>query len=318
MRDFYEKNALFAAYRCTIVAGLKMFHPSEKQLLEYALLGDNKSLIESHVLECPDCHRIVNAAQKAVSSPIISIKNSDSLKNRILSTYDKIQTEHKTFQQNVLPFKKYLPFAVAAVIILAVSAVFLSSGNESASIVAQGVRGKATANSKDIIQGKSIKQGFKLVTGNESRLELMGKALLLKAGSDTSLVVKKAVIDKKTGRTVFDVTISHGLLTASFDDEQILKSTLRTPHARIISREGSHFVLSVDNDKTQLILKQGNASVMPLDGKSEVKLEEGYSYTVQNPNGSPKTIPLVEQREVSYSDNDDDDDLDEGTALFEN
>lgn len=301
--------------------GLKMFHPSEKELLEYGLFGSSKLPVEEHIESCPECKRIAAAALKASSPLSNNIKSSASAINRILATYDSIKIEQNTFRGKVRPYKKYVPFAAAAVIVFAVAAVFLSSGNESASIVAQGVRGKATANSKDIIQGKSIKQGFKLVTGNESRLELMGKALHLKAGSDTSLMVRKAIIDKKTGRTVFDVTISHGLVSASFDDEQILKSTLRTPHAKIISREGTHFVLSVDNDKTKLFVKQGNASLMPLEGKSEFKLEEGYNYTIQNPNGSPKTIPLVEQREVSLTDNDitdDDDDLDVGNILFEN
>jgi hypothetical protein len=303
---------------------MDMFHPSKKQLLEYGLFGENSDLVKDHIQSCPECKRIAFAAQKASAPEADSTASSSSVRNRILSTYDAIEAEYNKapFREKVLRFRKYVPAATAAAIVIAATAVFLTaSGNESASIVAQDVKGKATANSKDIVLGKSIKQGLKLVTGNESRLELSGKALLLKAGSDTSFVVRKAIIDKKTGRTVFDAIIDHGMVAASFDDEKILKSTLRTPHAKIVSREGSHFVLSVDNDKTQLLLKQGNATIMPLDGKSEVKLEEGFSYTVQNPNGS-KTIPLVEQREVSLSDDnsvsDDDDDLDAGNTLFEN
>jgi hypothetical protein len=301
-----------------------MIHLREKDLLRYVLHSSDVDFdpsLKRHVLSCLKCRKSTASLSKKLFPRQKFKTPSKAVLSRIVDTYEKISIEKIPFYATPL-FKKYAPVAAVFSILLTAGLIAYSMSNESTQMVTQSVKGSATANSRKLVEGKVVNTGFLVITGKESQLALEGKSVRLKAGSDTSIIIKKAIIDKKTGKTVFDLVIDRGSVSASFDQDTILKSTLRTPHVKIVSREGSRIVLSVDGEKTQVVVKQGNASLSPTEGKEVVQVEEGYGYTISGSkegSASKGVSSSIEQHEISLSDDDDDDvDVDLGSLFIEN
>jgi hypothetical protein len=301
-----------------------MNHLQKIDLLRYVLHSsevDYDPSLKRHVSSCLKCRKSTASLSKKLFLQQKHKTPPKAVLSRILDTFETISTENVPFHKTPI-FKKYAPVAAILAFVLTTGLIVYSRTNESTPLVTQSVKGSATANSKKLVEGKIVNTGFLVITGKESRLALEGKSVRLKAGSDTSIIIKKAIIDKKTGKTVFDLVIDRGSVSASFDQDTILKSTLRTPHVKIVSREGSRIVLSVDGDKTQVVVKQGNASLSPTEGKDVVRVEEGFGYTISGSkdggaaNGVTSTI---EQHEILLSEDDDDDvDVDLGSLFIEN
>lgn len=260
--------------------------------------------IAAHLILCPKCNSQFQFFKRIVS-PSRALKKTPSkvLLKKILLTHDRIT--FSTRVRNVRFLTRNIRSAIAIASIIVVGLIVLVVNNyipDTAVITALRVEGSAVSNSKMIEIGNIIKQGSHLKTGKNSLLALQVKETTLQAGSDTSLVIKKAHIDKKDGRTTFDLILDKGKISLVSDPDNNQANTFFTPHAKITSH-GSQIVVSVISDKTLVFMKQGSASLFPKSGGSIVKATEGNFYTISDYNGSNASADIksiVEEDAEAY------------------
>jgi hypothetical protein len=160
------------------------------------------------------------------------------------------------------------------------------------------------AGRNEVKQGQSLIPGVLLTTGDNSRLALIyGTIMKLNAGPHTKMYITKSRIDKKTGRTYFELVVDSGVIIAVFDKSGNLEYTLKTPHGMVSSR-GSTIAMQVDNTKTRVAVKEGEVNMTSSRGRT-VNSEEGNEYTITSKGVEASTAPSDEEYE-------------KGSELYEN
>jgi len=266
-------------------------HLNKKDLIDFADGSlDNKAKlgdIAAHLISCPKCNRRSQSIKKIVSPSRSSKKAPPKvLLSRILLTHDRIAFSTK---KRKVPFlTRNIRSAVAIASIIVAGLIVLVVNNyipDATEITALHIEGSAVSNLKALESGNIIKQGSRLKTGKKSLLALQVKGTTIHAGAETSLVIKKAHVDKKNGKTTFDLVLDMGKISVVSDPDNNQVFTFITPHTKI-SSHGSQIVVSVVSDKTLVFMKQGSASLFPKSGGKVMKASEGNFYTISGYSGS--------------------------------
>jgi lipoprotein-anchoring transpeptidase ErfK/SrfK len=260
-----------------------MSHVDVKKLVEFSegdLPARDMAAVKRHLSGCLQCRQKLNVV-KAVLAPSVEQYPypTDKLLARILSSH---KSSGHLFTLRQFAHKYIKPLAAAASLVIAVGTIFFAYPTDKAPLLASSVHGNATLNDKKFVKGNKLKSGSSLATGAESVVSLEGISVKMHAGSRTTLVVKKARIDRATGMVVYDFVVNTGTIDADFNPKKVLRYTLTTPHATITST-GSRIFLQVDHDKTRLVVKDGKAIVEPAKGGS-MAASQGYQYVVSSVN----------------------------------
>jgi hypothetical protein len=259
-----------------------MIHCSTKTIIRYhqnALSARKRASVEKHLSKCRRCHSFSQTVAAAYSykSP------SPEIYNRIMSYYDAAAVKNK--DRVSAPGRVRRPYAVpvfqaVAVLLIALTVmVYAISSDTGAKISASRVNGVVKSGNHALVKGGFLPSGSHVETGNNSHVAMIsGDMMKLNAGEKTSIFIRSAHKEKATGKTVFNMTMGKGTISAVFDQKQNLEYTLNTPHATITSR-GSKIVVNVDSEGTRLIVKNGSADVSSAAGSS-ITAEEGDGYTI--------------------------------------
>jgi hypothetical protein len=262
-----------------------MKHCSIKEILKLKnrdLSDRKKTVLEAHISQCYRCSAIYKVLS-VILSPTTDGKSStgpsESVYLRVMSYYEKA-----SFRPVVSASNWQLPFRVAAaavvsIAVLSVALFYYEPFDSGTPIRASQVSGIVKNGKKTVIRGRKLSPGSRVETGNNSRVAFeSGDLMKLNAGGHTSFLFKSARKEKSSGKTVFNVVMDKGTVSATFDKNKNLEYTFTTPHATITSR-GSQIVLKVDNEKTMLLMKSGSAEVFSSSG-TNITAEEGNGYTI--------------------------------------
>ena len=294
-----------------------MTHCSLKSILQYhqgACTQKKKAVIQKHMMECSRCaavSRAVAAIVRPAGKMLVLKSPSAAVRSRVLSYYDQALERKRVYSLTERLRSPKVRLAAAAFIsaILALSVFFaLAPVEHNAKIRAMKVSGIVKSGKHVVTKGRSLVPGSHVETGRDSQVALAsGDMMKLKAGEQTSLLIKSAHKEKDTGKTVFGVVVEKGTLSAQFDQSKNLEYTLQTPHATIMSK-GSEIVVKVDTDRTRLLMKSGSAVVSSSSGNN-ITAEQGDAYTI---------LPALSMNTTGDSDSQDDIVYDENMSLPDN
>src|SRR3990172_9613785 len=266
-----------------------MGHLSKKiliRLIQSPEYVEKSAFTAKHIEKCPECGNNFAALKKIIlPTDCRDIKPGRHVLKNISSYYDKISPIHNTAasKRDVnLPILRIrlaggaALFAAASIIIYA---LYSHMQFENAPMKASKVRGVVQADKNNLRKGQSLHPGVLLTIGENSSLAIIyGKIVKLNAGPHTRIYITKSMIDKKTGKIYFELTVDKGIIIAVFDKSGNIEYTLKTPHGAV-SSSGSTIAMKVDRSKTRVAVKDGSVNLSSSQGRS-VSSEEGNAYTI--------------------------------------
>jgi lipoprotein-anchoring transpeptidase ErfK/SrfK len=278
-----------------------MSHIKIERLIDYSageMPGRDFAVVKRHLSECQQCRKKLKSL-KVILAPSTDAfpYPTDDLLPRILRSNKSIDRKYALL---IYIRRNLKPLAAAASLLIAVSALFYVFQSDKVPLLASSVNGNAMIDNKKFVKGNKIKSGSSITTGDKTVVSLEGISVRMKAGSRTTLVVKKARIDRETGMVIYDFVVNTGTIDADFDPAKVLRYTLTTPHA-IITSTGSKIFVKVDQNKTRLQMKNGTAIVEPNKGSS-VQASQGYQYIMSSVDYDLLTPPDQIEESPSYGD----------------
>ncbi len=282
--------------------------------------------ISAHIETCPICKKNLEVL-KRITSPANNknLKPDKAVLSRINSYYDSLAAKPSIKPDKAGPL--WLPrfrLAGAALLIICAGLLIYTVSwffqFENANMRALRVKGLVKVDKHNLHKGQILYPGEILTTGDNSKLVIIyGTAVKLNAGPHSRIYITKSRIDKKTGKTYFELMLEKGVILAVFDKSGNLAYTLKTPHGAV-SSDGSTVAMEVDSSKTQVIVKEGLANLSSEYGRS-VNSVQGTGYTITK-NGITTAINPSDEDEDSDSKLNDsalidlmDDDPDDDTSL---
>jgi hypothetical protein len=251
-------------------------HLSTYQLLQHLNSeGGNHQPGAAHLSSCADCTGKIEKLRAALQPPRTP-EISDTLRNRVLSSCQKISDEQKA---EILPMRSrrfpYRAAAAACFIIALVSAAVIGTRHFTAApeLVLNAGTGSTVNGSQ---AAKRISRGDRIATAAGGRMQItIGKGYTLTVAEKTTLVVQETSIQKGVATVQF--SLESGTISSASDGT--IKYSYRTPRA-LITPTGTAFSVTASESETVVSVTEGSVSVAPSDGGQAVQIHKGQQATV--------------------------------------
>ncbi len=267
-------------------------HIKRKDLIDFLFGTENgvfRRKIEDHLSGCQHCKREFKLLKKIFqSSNNTNLEPSENLYNRILSSYNNLQSEKRSGKTAKKFVKKnFKPVLVSAFSFLFIAAAFfvlnksrVNKDLSKLSMVINNVIGDVSVD--NVEAGKQTKFGESSIikTGDNSSAEILfNDRILIKVTCNTILKIERAFYNKEEEKYNFSFIVKKGVVYSSFNnDDRKYKYRLKTPNSSIRS-SGSEFLLSASGKKTVLLVSDGTMVIKSGNG-DEVAAFRNQKYIV--------------------------------------
>jgi ferric-dicitrate binding protein FerR (iron transport regulator) len=258
-------------------------HPTGKQLIDRALNGAAPEEVQNHIDQCARCQNRLERYEGFMQpSDNSKIEPSAAVWQRLERTLREKQVEAQPARGSR---RLRWTLAIAGPAMAAAVVVFGIVFNPLQPVVEKEFFTVAQQGGDVSLDGNKekpvLKSGTAINTGTGGHVVLCdGKTVTLTLGSDAVFIIKRSQYDRNGKRYLFDLELQKGTLHARFDhDKQHFAYTITTPDARIHSI-GTEFLLSVEENASELYLTEGSVTLDAMKGDSSVKAEAGNKYNI--------------------------------------
>ncbi len=251
-------------------------HPEKERILNYLLSeGKPDTGTGEHISHCETCKSIYNDfAAILQKSDVSGISPSEGLEERIFNgphtgeSLIEIDRERGTFN------RIKLSLAIAAILVMALvfNLVMNRGAEKNITISLKNISGDVLLDNDIILHQTDIHDIHMITTGNESKVDINYEDLFtINLGCNSVFRIEKVDSYKKNEKRDFIFSLLKGIVYSRFKhDKENNRFSFFTPNSKIYSI-GTKFILTADNNKTILLLKEGTVklkSTKPVQGKT--------------------------------------------------